>query len=217
MNLHITKKNSKSTSTAFTGVFRTWIFMKRYSAIPKGSYGLSRCSHHGCALLYLFPDLNSSSNKKIKKFLVPVTHAFCLLPSKTTCAIPLCIPIETLHSSVIFTWPGTSSQTQKVEEEYWSLVIWVHMNFWVTGETQQALIWQPQKRDNLKLAFFHEQGCMWPAHVTNLVVACWNGWPMALWLKSKSKTILPKFEYEKTTMKPLSLLFYEWKNSSSIT
>lgn len=56
-------------------------------------------------VLYFTYSLTSIAHqtKKNKKFLVPVTHAFCLLPSKTTCAIPLCIPIETLHSSVIFT------------------------------------------------------------------------------------------------------------------
>ena len=75
-------KSSQGTSAAFTVVFRTWIFMKIYSAIPKESRGLSRCNHHGCALLSSFPDLNSSSEKKT--FLVPATLAFCPFLSETS-------------------------------------------------------------------------------------------------------------------------------------
>lgn len=59
-------------------------------------------------LLYLPHSLTSIAHQKT--FLVPVTLAFSPFPSKKIADNhPPNIPIPALHSSVIFTWPGTSS------------------------------------------------------------------------------------------------------------
>lgn len=175
--------------------------MKRHSAIPKERHRLSRSNHHGFALLSSFPDLNSSSKKKKKQetFLTLVT-SFLSDSFKIHWCHTLYIPILPLHFSVIFTWSGRSSQTQKEgdDEEVWidcckgSLGSWGRQSSPSINSLKTETICLCLSQDSL----LYELGHMWPAHVSDLVVDCWNVWPLGLWLKSHPETIQPMFIYE---------------------